>query len=100
MLKLVYYIGNAVVHEEEVPLDNISSAICEVTCQDYSDYMDGDEEEEYFDGLICLQLDDKGSLVWQNSDGERGFDFDAMQPDIDKRIQDAMKELCEYGGSY
>ena len=97
MLKLVYYIEDTVVHEKEVSVDDIDSAIGEVIDQDYSDYVDDSEE---YDGLIALKLDDKGSLVWQASYGDRGFDFDAMKEDIDPRIQEAMKELVEYGGSY
>lgn len=97
MLKLVYYIDDAVVHEKEVSIDDIDSAIGEVIDQDYSDYVDDSEE---YDGLIALKLDNKGSLVWQASYGDRGFDFDAMKADVDPRIQEAMKQLAEYGGSY
>ena len=98
MLKLVYYSDDTVIHEEEVPIEEIDSAIGEVIDQDYSAYTD--ETGDEFDGLIALKLDDRGSLVWQASYGDRGFDFDAMKADIDPRIQEAMKVLIEYGGSY
>ena len=52
MLKLVYYIDDAVVSEKEVSIDDIDSAIGEVIDQDYSDYVDDSEE---YDGSISTR---------------------------------------------
>ena len=99
MMKLVYYVGDTVVKEKEVTIDEVDSAVYEIELQDYkaigidpekcAEY----DEDGYFDGYIGLKLENKGWLVWQNSEGKRGFDFDVKDLDIDDRVKAAVSSL-------
>lgn len=95
-MKLVYYIGDEIVKEEDVTADNIEEAVTEVAVQDYDDLgmdIDKDEDGACIDCFIGIKNEDKGWLVWQNSDGERGFDFDVNELNIDPRIKQAVNTM-------
>lgn len=94
-MKLVYYVGDSVIKEEDVTADNIEDAVNEVAIQDYDQLGLDLEESEYGyeDCLIGIRMGSKGWLVWQNSDGDRGYDFDVNELDVDPRIKQAVNSM-------
>ena len=90
MYKLVYYIEDEIVEENEVQEENLEEAFCSASNFD-SDALSHREDQS--DDVSCLAgvLDpDDGWLIWFNTDGERGSDYD-KDDDVGKLIEEYLK---------